>query len=191
MWDAVKVDATTKSTLYLLDADNQLASMKLNNNDDLKTHFAELKQHFQLMLQHHDNLIKMGSTLSDSWFNTIIMSSLPESYQPTLQTITAAEQTSAVLRTLSSKKMKADDLIAFFIKEAQHHVINNERTKSAESALAAHGKKRKQGKGGWGKKPEKPESDELCDNCNRPGHTEPNSWSKGGGKERRRMSQPL
>jgi hypothetical protein len=66
MWDAVKVDVTTRSTLYLLDAEDQLASMKLSNNDNLKTHLAELKQHFQLMLQHHDNLIKMGSTLSDS-----------------------------------------------------------------------------------------------------------------------------
>jgi len=183
MWDAVKVDATTKSTLYLLDAEDQLASMKLSDNDDPKTHLAELKQHFQLMLQRHDNLIKMGSTLSDSQFNTIIMSSLPESYRPTLQTITAAERTSAVLGTSSSKKMKADDLIAFFIEEAQHRAINDERTKSAESALAAHGKKGKKGKGGRGKKPEKLESDELCDNCNRPGHTKPNCWAKGGGKE--------
>ena len=50
MWDAVKVDATTKSTLYLLDAEDQLASMKIRHNDDPKTHLTELKQHFQLML---------------------------------------------------------------------------------------------------------------------------------------------
>jgi uncharacterized protein YjaZ len=112
MWDAVKVDATTKSTLYLLDAEDQLASMKLSNSDNSKTHLAELKQHFQLMLQCHDNLIQMGSTLSNSQFNTIIMSSLPESYQPTLQMITTAKWTSTVLET-SSSKMKADDLIAF------------------------------------------------------------------------------
>ncbi|KIM78408.1 hypothetical protein PILCRDRAFT_11124 [Piloderma croceum F 1598] len=183
MWDAIKVDAITKSTLYLLDTEDQLASMKLSNSDDPKTHLAELKQHFQLMLQCHNNLIQMGSTLSDSRFNTIIMSSLPESYRPTLQMITAAERTSTVLGTSSLKKMKVDDLIAFFIEDAQHHVINDECTKSAESALAAHGKKWKKGKGGQGKKPEKPELDELCDNCNRPGHTKPNCWSKGGGKE--------
>ena len=111
------------------------------------------------------------------------MSSLPESYQPTLQTITAAKWTGVVLGTSSLKKMKADDLIAFFIEEAQHHIINDERTKSAESALAAHRKKWKKGKGGRGKKPEKSESDDLCNNCNRPGHTKPNCWSKGGGKE--------
>ena len=51
MWDIVKSDATTKSTLYLLDAEDQLASMKLSNNEDPKTHLAELKEHFQLMAQ--------------------------------------------------------------------------------------------------------------------------------------------
>ena len=52
MWDLVKADATTKSTLYLLDAEDQLASMKLSDNDDPKTHLTELKEHFQLMIQH-------------------------------------------------------------------------------------------------------------------------------------------
>ncbi|KAF8798400.1 hypothetical protein BYT27DRAFT_7123530 [Phlegmacium glaucopus] len=80
MWEIVKADATTKSTLYLLDAKDQIASTKLSDNDDPKIHLAELKQHFQLMLQCHDNLISMGSMLSNSRFNTIIMTSLPESY---------------------------------------------------------------------------------------------------------------
>ena len=80
MWKVVVADVTMKSTLFLLDAEEQLMSMKLSDNQDPKTHLAELKQHFQLMLQRRDNLIKMGSTLSDTRFNTLIMSSLPESY---------------------------------------------------------------------------------------------------------------
>ena len=131
----VKADATTKSTLFLLDAEDQLASMKLTDNTDLKTHLSELRDHCQLMMHRHDNLLKMGSTLSNSHFNTIIMLSLPESYRPSLQTITAAKRTSAVLGTTSSKRMKADDLISFFIEEANHRVINDECTKYAESTL--------------------------------------------------------
>jgi gag-polypeptide of LTR copia-type len=88
MWKVIKDDTTSKSTLYLLDAEDQLFSMKLQDTDDPKTHLSEVRQHFQLMLQHHKNLIRIGSTLSDSRFNIIIMSSLPELYQPTLQTIT-------------------------------------------------------------------------------------------------------
>ena len=80
MWDAVKVDATTKSTLFLLDTEDQLASMGLTENDDSKAHLMEVKQHFQLMGQRHNNLLKMGSMISNSHYNMIIMSSLPESY---------------------------------------------------------------------------------------------------------------
>ena len=80
MWDAVKVDTTTKSTLFLLNVEDQLASMRLTENDDPKAHLTEVKQHFQLMGQQHDNLLKMGSMISDSLYNTIIMSSLLESY---------------------------------------------------------------------------------------------------------------
>ena len=80
MWKVVKEDATKKSTLHLLDAEEQLQSMKLNNNEDLKSHLTELKQYFQLMIQHCDNLTMMGSTMSDTCFNIIIMSSLPDSY---------------------------------------------------------------------------------------------------------------
>jgi len=125
MWEVVKADATTKSTLYLLDAEDQLLSMKLSESKDPKAHLTELKQHFQTMLQCHDNLIKMGSSLSNTCFNTLIMSSLPDSYRPTLQTITAAKRAS-MLTGAQSTKMKHDDLIAFLIEEAQHHVINEE-----------------------------------------------------------------
>ena len=43
MGKIVKADVTTKSTLYLLDTEDQLSSMKINENEDLKIHLAELK----------------------------------------------------------------------------------------------------------------------------------------------------
>ena len=66
MWDVVKSDATMKSSLYLLDAEDELASMKLSDTEDPKTHLAELKEHFQLMTQCRNNLIEIGSVLSDT-----------------------------------------------------------------------------------------------------------------------------
>ena len=51
MWDAVKANTMTKSTLFLLNMEDQLASMKLAENDDPKAHLMEVKQHFQLMGQ--------------------------------------------------------------------------------------------------------------------------------------------
>ena len=184
MWKIVKEDATKKSTLHLLDAEEQLQSMKLANNEDSKAHLTELKQHFQLMLERRDNLIKMGSIMSETRFNIIIMSSLPDSYRPTLQTITAAERASKLSGSSEdqSRHMKPDDLIAFIIEEAQHRVINDERGKNAESALAAYTKRTGKGKAGKGKKGTT-DSDEVCDNCGKAGHKKPDCWSKGGGKE--------
>ena len=42
MWEAVKSDATTKSTLYLIDAEDQLMSMRCKESPDPKTHLLEL-----------------------------------------------------------------------------------------------------------------------------------------------------
>ena len=186
MWEVVKTDATTKSTLFILDAEDQLSSMRLADNEDPKIHLSKMKQHFQLMLQHHENLIKMGSSLSDTRFNAIIMSSLPEFYQPTLQTITAAEKTSALADGTSSRKMKTADLITFLIEKAQHHVITDERAKNSELALAAQAKKARKKRSTCSKGKEKAkgtDADATCDNCHKPGHKGADCWSKGGGKE--------
>jgi len=78
--------------------------------------------------------------------------------------------------------MTAADLIAFFIEEAEHQVIEEERTNQAESALLAHSTKAIA-------KPEKPSkhgnksSGTVCENCNKSGHNKANCWSKGGDKE--------
>ena len=117
MWKEVKDNATSKSTLYLLDAEDQLASMKLADNNNPKTHLEELKQHFQTMLQCCKNLLKIGLVMSNSRFNTIIMSSPPKSYRLTLQTITMSEQVGRLSGTQSTA-MKANDIVIFIIEEA-------------------------------------------------------------------------
>ena len=117
--------------------------------------------------------------MSDTWFNIIKMSSLPESYWPTLQTITASNQASK-LSGLQLTAIKADDIIACILEEAQHCVINDECTKIAKSALAAWIKKPTKSKG---KKKDKSQSDIICNNCHKPGHGKPDCYSKGGGKE--------
>ena len=139
--------------------------MKLLDNKDPKTHLAELNQHFQIMLQCHNNLVQMGSTISDTRFNIIIMSSLPELYQPTLQMITTAKCTSC-LASRKTSVMKHNNLIAFILEEAQHRVINDKHTKTTETALATYTKKGKQNKAGKQKKSERNSTTNMeeCDN---------------------------
>src|SRR6267154_378612 len=173
MWAAVKSDATMKSTLYIIDAEDELSSMRCNDSPDAKTHLTELKAHFDLMLKRRDNLTEMGSSMSDTRFGTILMSSLPPSYRPALQTITAASKA-------NKTTMSPADLISFFTEEAQHRVIEEDRVKQAESALySGSGSKDKRGKGrdaGKGKK-----SDVRCGNPNckhKCGHTTEQCWAR-------------
>jgi hypothetical protein len=114
--------------------------------------------------------------MSETRFNMIIMSSLPPSYRPTLQTITASEHMSK-LSGSETGVMKSDNLISFILEEAHHRVIIDEQTKTAESALAARTK-------GTGKSERKEdEPDVTCENCEKPGHMKKDCYSKGGGKE--------
>ena len=80
MWDEVKKDTTGKSTLYLMDAERQLESMRLSESSDPKTHLTDLKLHFKLMMSRHGNLLEMGSSFSEQKLITLITSSLPNSY---------------------------------------------------------------------------------------------------------------
>ena len=71
------------------------------------------------------------------------------------------------------RKMKPSDLITFLIEEAQHHVINNERTQNSDRALAAHAKRKGKGKATQAKGDEKAlntNSDVVCHNCKKKGH---------------------
>jgi hypothetical protein len=191
MWDVVEVDATSKSTLFILDAEGQLSSMKLQEDEDPETHLMEMNEHFQVMVQRHENLTKMGSEISDARFNTLIMSSLPESYRPALQTITAAERASALTNVDGSapRKMKPSELIAFLVEEAHHRVINDGRSRKAEQALAAHGKSKAIEKGKGKEKPKAEDeatsvdSEIICHNCGKAGHKKHDCYSEGGGKE--------
>ena len=70
------------------------------------------------------------------------------------------------------RRMKPNDLIAFLIEEAQHHVINNERTQNSDQALAAHAKRKGKGKATRVKGDEKAlndNSDFVCHNCKKEG----------------------
>lgn len=151
MWDAVKEDITSKITLHIVDAEHQLEDMWLGNLSDPKTHLAELEAHFELMTQRHENLMKMGSSFSDACLATVIMSSLPPLYQPTLQTIAAAKRANQSIcmssSTQTTKKMSPTELIAFFTEEAQHHIIEEDWTKQAKWVLLTHAGKGKSGKG--------------------------------------------
>jgi len=150
-------------------------------SDDPRTHLMELKHHFELMSRRYDNLTEMGSTISTRRFATMIMSSMPPSYQPAIQTITAAERLGMTQGTVAKPKMSHINLIAFFTEEAEHNVIDDDCSKMVELALVMLEKRNKKSNGTKTKQIQ--DSDLLCLNCNKAGHIKANCWATGGGKE--------
>ena len=90
MWDEVKKDATSKSTLYLVDAELQLKGTQLVELSDPKTHLAKLKSHFQLMMSRYNNLMGMGYSFSEQKFITLLTSLLLNLHCPALQNLMVA-----------------------------------------------------------------------------------------------------
>ena len=137
MWDEVKKDTTLKSTLYLIDAECQLEGMRLSESSDPKTHLTELKSHFQLMMSRHKNLLEMGSSFSKQKLIMLITSSLPNSYRPALQTLTAADRAAKLRQpttlmaaatqtvTMTLAGMSPYELMDYFIEEAEHCIIED------------------------------------------------------------------
>jgi len=180
MWDQVKSDATTESTLYLLDVEDEVASMKLGDTKDLKTHLAEHEEHFQLMVtmvqQSHCN----GSALSNSHYQTIIMHSLPGSYWPALQDNTAAERASAASGAQVVAKWS---LMIWWTSLLKKHSIESlipSIWRILTPCWQCMGRKASEVMGNRG---EKSKGSVTCENCGKPRHAKLDCYSKGGGKK--------
>jgi hypothetical protein len=112
MWDDIKLDATTKSSLHQVNILNRLQTMKCPSSSDLKTHLSEVKSHFEKMTQLREHLLVTNSPISDPTYISIIISSMPETYHPTIQTV---KTTMNVMDT----RILPNDLIAIFLQEAE------------------------------------------------------------------------
>ena len=51
MWEEINRYATTKSTLFIIDAEDELASMKCQELSDANTYLMEITAHFNLVVQ--------------------------------------------------------------------------------------------------------------------------------------------
>ena len=118
MWDVVKADATSMTMIPILDAERQLLSMKLQEDEDPETHLVEMKEYSQAVVKSHENFTEMASEILDARINALVTSSPPKSCCPMLQTVTAAEaeqalvaheELIAIAKGKDKKKSKTED----------------------------------------------------------------------------------
>jgi hypothetical protein len=84
--------------------------MKCPSLADPKTHLAEVKAHFEKMTEHHEFLHVTKVPVTDSTYATIIISSMPNIYHPTIQMVKTTMK-------VTGKTLNPNDLIAISLKK--------------------------------------------------------------------------
>jgi hypothetical protein len=129
------------------------------DDDDVRAHLAKMQEL-------KEQLEGMGAPVSDPSFAAMIRKSLPASYRPLLQTLSATAR-------VNNKTLTSDQMISAIHEEADELVVQKEADEAAENAamIAAYAKKKGQSQ------------KKTCTNCKRIGHTKEECFQKGGGKE--------
>ena len=146
-----------------IDLCQRLQELRCAEKGDIVEHFATLRTM-------REDLASMGETLTENDFYTIIMGSLPSSYDPYLS---ALNTTSSVLGT----HLSADDLMLSITEEYERHALKSKGNKKEENA--AYSNDANKGSKGGSSLKQKGE----CHNCGKKGHWTRDCWEKGGGKE--------
>src|ERR1700678_1033216 len=168
MWDAVRDQREKKSRMVTVDLRRKLQAEKCPESGDIRAHLYKL----QAM---REDLASMGGSINDEDFTSIILGSIPLSYDTYIAAITATS-------SLLNQTLSPTNLIDAIRDEADRRTIKNPKSKKDEhdSAFVANQCSDRGKKGGEGSKKA---IKGKCYNCKRVGHYAKDCWAPGGGSE--------
>src|SRR5271156_5223656 len=155
--------------MVTVDLRRKLQAEKCSESGDLRAHLNKL----QAM---REDLVSMGGSINDEDFTSIVLGSIPQSYDPYIAAITATS-------SLLDKTLSSTNLIDAIRDEADRRTIKNPKAKKDEqdAAFVAGQSTGKGKKGGEGSKNFK--KNLKCYNCQKKGHLKKDCWAPGGGAE--------
>ena len=157
IWEALQGDFQNKSQMVSVDLRRHLQQERCAEKGDVRAHFSKLR----LM---REDLASMGHAPGDDELYTIILGSLPYSFEPFISALNA---TSSVLGTILSP----DDLMQAFTDEYERRNLGKSSNREESTENVAFSTNEGNGWKGNGQKGN-------CYNCGKPGHQK-----DGGGKE--------
>src|SRR5271168_3398649 len=163
MWDAVRDQREKKSRMVTVDLRRKLQAEKCPESGDLRAHLNKL----QAM---REDLASMGGSINDEDFTSIVLGSIPQSYDPYIAAITATS-------SLLDKTLSSTNLIDAIRDKADRRTIENQKAKKDEqdAAFVAGQSTGKGKKGGEGSKNSK--KNLKCYNCQKKGHLKKDCWA--------------
>src|ERR1700678_1025747 len=169
MWDAVRDQREKKSRMVTVDMRRKLQAEKCPESGDIRAHLYKL----QAM---REDLASMGGSISDEDFTSIILGSIPQSYDTYIAAITATS-------TLLNQTLSPTNLIDTIRDEADRRTIKNPKSKKNEQDAAyvagqSFGRGKKEGE-----ELKKSKKDAKCYNCKKKRHFARDCWAPGGGAE--------
>ena len=152
--------------MVTVDMCHKLQAEKCLKSGDVHAHLNKL----QVM---HEDLASMGGSIPDEDFTSIVLKSIPLSYDTYIAAIMATS-------SLMDKTLSPTNLIDAIQNEADRHTIKNPKSKKEEDvAFSASQPTDKGKKGGEKLKKEKGK----CFNCKKVGHFAKDCYAKGGGSK--------
>jgi hypothetical protein len=153
--------------MVTVDLRRKLQAEKCPKHGDMCAHLNKL----QTM---REDLALMGASIVDEDFTSIILGSIPPSYNTYIAAITATS-------TLLNQVLTPTNLIDAITDEADRKAILNPKSRKDEHDAAFVAGQLKKGGGNSGLKRLKKDSE--CFNCHKKGHFKRNCWVPGGGAE--------
>ena len=154
--------------MVTVDMRHKLQAKKCLELGDVRTHLNKL----QVM---REDLASMGGSILDGDFTSIILGSIPPSYDMYIATITATS-------SLMDKTLSPTNLIDAIRDEADRRTIKNSKSKKEEPDVAFVASQSSD-KGKKGGEKSKKAKKGRCFNCKKVGHFVKDCYAKGGGAE--------
>ena len=167
IWKELENHFQNRSRMVSVDLRRRIQDLRCAEKGDMVTHFATLRTM-------REDLAALGQALDENDFYTIILGSLPASYDPYISAVNA---TSSVL----GKTISADDLMLTVTEEYERRSLKSKSGKKDDNSAFYSNDSEKGDKGGSSTNSKK--KNVVCHNCHKKGHYKSDCWAPGGGKE--------
>jgi len=156
VWAKLKVLYEGKSRSMMVDLGKKFQNMRCGESDDVRVHLEKLADL-------RERLSSFGRTINDAEYTSVIIGSLPPSYDAAVDSLANSYEA-------SDKDLTSTAITRMAINEQEKRQLRKGKSQDADEAFTAEERKNKR-------------KNIECYNCHKKGHYKSQCWAKGGGDE--------